>query len=229
MPWMPLSIETLAPAVDHTLLDAAAPVARIDTLCDQAVQCGFAAVCLYPRWVGRAAARVTADVVVCTVAGFPHGLDSTSAKAESARSSVAAGASEIDVVMAWQLLREGDVAGAAADVDAVVAAVHEAGGRAKVIVEASQLSDDELRAACDIVAASGAEFAKTSTGFVGGGATVHAVATMRAALPVSVAVKASGGIRTADAAQAMLEAGATRLGTSSGVEIVRELAVDAVA
>ena len=232
MRWMPpLSIETFASAVDHTLLDAGAPAARIDSVCDEAVRFGFAAVCLYPWWVARACDRVGERVAVCTVAGFPHGLETTRAKVESAKAALADGATEIDMVMAWAALRDGDVATAAADCDAVVAAVHRerAGARVKVIVESSQLSHDELVSACALVAGSGADYAKTSTGFVGAGATAAAVATMRSALPQSVGVKASGGIRSGTQAAALLDAGASRLGTSSAVAIMEEMSVHAVA
>ncbi len=232
MRWMPpLSIETFASAVDHTLLDAAAPVARIDGVCDDAKRFGFAAVCIYPWWVARAAERLDGDAAVCTVVGFPHGLDSTAAKVESARTAVADGASEVDVVMAWPALRAGDSAAVLADVEAVVTAVHDdqVDARVKVIVESSQLSHEQLLTACELVVQAGADFAKTSTGFVGGGATVSAVETMRSVLPASVGVKASGGIRTAADAAAMLAAGAQRLGTSSAVAIIEEATVDAVA
>ena len=227
----PLAIETFASAVDHTLLDATAQAADIDQLCDEASRFGFAAVCLYPRWVPRARGRVEGTTAVCTVAGFPHGLDSTAAKAESARRSLAEGADEIDVVMAWQWLVAGDVAAAAADVAAVVAAARAERSDAvvKVIVESSQLDRRQLTTACAVVRDAGADFAKTSTGFVGGGATVDAVATMRGALPAEIQVKASGGIRTAAAAGEMLGAGATRLGMSSAIAVMRELTVDAVA
>jgi deoxyribose-phosphate aldolase len=232
MRWMPpLSIETFASAVDHTLLDVTAPAARVDLLCDEAEHFGFASVCLYPRWVSRAYRRVSDRVAVCTVASFPHGLDSTAAKVESARRSLADGATEIDVVMAWQVMREGDRAAATSDVEAVVTAVHQErdDARVKVIVESSQLSREQLVMACGVVADAGADFAKTSTGFVGEGATPGVVATMRSVLPRSVRIKASGGIRSANQAVAMLNAGADRLGTSSAVAIMRELSVDAVA
>ncbi len=125
----------------------------------------------------------------------------------------------------------GDRAAVLADVEAVVTAVHDdrADARVKVIVESSQLSHDQLIGACELVVEAGADFAKTSTGFVGGGATVSAVETMRSMLPASVGVKASGGIRTAADAAAMLAAGAQRLGTSSAVAIIEEATVDAVA
>jgi deoxyribose-phosphate aldolase len=226
----PLSIETFAPAVDHTLLDPAATAARIDALCDEALEYGFAAVCVYPWWVARAAARLPHGPVVCTVAGFPHGLDTTEAKVAAARRSLADGAREVDVVMAWGALADGFVAAAGRDIADVVQAVHTESPSAmvKVIVESAQLTDAQLSQACRLVAESGADFAKTSTG-VAGPATVAAVARMRGLLPPEVAVKASAGIRSPGDAAAMLEAGAMRLGTSSALAIMADLAADAVA
>jgi len=227
----PLRLETFAAAVDHTLLDPGAGPSDIDRLCDEALRHGFAAVCVYPWWAKRAARRLGGGApAVCTVAGFPHGLDPTAAKIASARRALADGAGEIDVVVAWAALRAGDEEAVEGDVRAVVEAIDEAapGAVCKVIVEASQLGEAALRVACAIVERSGARFAKTSTG-VHGQATREVVAFMRRALPERVGIKAAGGIRSAAAAAAMLDAGASRLGTSSAVAIVDELTVDAVA
>ncbi len=222
----PLAVETFARSVDHTLLDPAATATAVDEACEQAVAHGFAAVCLYPWWVPRARERVDGRVAVCTVIGFPHGLDATDAKVAATRRAVADGAGEIDVVMAHAAMRSGQVDAVEADLAAVV----ETAGPAlvKVIVETSRLDAAELQQACALVAASGADFAKTSTGFYGG-AEPETVARMRALLPAHVQVKASGGIRSAAAAAAMLEAGATRLGTSSALTILDELRSSAVA
>lgn len=224
-----MPVEQFARAVDHTLLDPGAGEASVARLCAEAEQHGFAAVCVFPWWVEVARAQV-ADVAVCTVISFPHGLDTTRGKCEAARAAVSAGADEIDVVMAWGELCQGDELVAGRDITAVVDAVHEQRSDAlvKVIIESAQLSDAQIRWACGLVAASGAEFAKTSTG-VGGGATPAAVELMRQSLPARVAIKASGGIRTAADATAMLEAGATRLGTSSAVAILDELEANALA
>jgi deoxyribose-phosphate aldolase len=224
----PLATGSFAAAVDHTLLDAAATASDIDRLCDEARAHAFAAVCVYPWWVRRAAARVAGACAVCTVVGFPHGLDTTPAKVAGLRAAVADGASEIDAVIAYGTLRSGDEAAVLDDARAVVEAVHAQGALAKLIVESTRLDEAQLERACAIVERSGADFAKTSTGFAGG-ATVEAVAAMRAALPESVRIKASGGIRSAEAAAAMLDAGAARLGTSSAIAILRELEAHAVA
>jgi deoxyribose-phosphate aldolase len=222
-------VEQFARAVDHTLLDPGADEASVLRLCAEAEQYRFAAVCVFPWWVELARAQLT-NVPVCAVISFPHGLDVTRDKCEAARAAVSAGADEIDVVMAWGPLRDGDELAAGRDITAVVDAVHHerADAVVKVIIESAQLSDLQITWACGLVAASGAEFAKTSTGMAGG-ATPAAVELMRRSLPGRVAIKASGGIRTAAAAAAMLEAGATRLGTSSAVAILDELEANALA
>lgn len=198
--------------------------------CGEAVEHRFAAVCIYPWWLPRARAELTGDTALCTVVAFPHGLETTAAKCDAARAAIAAGADEIDLVIAYAALRDGDEAGAGADLAAVVATARAERSDVvvKAIIESAQLSDGQIAAACRLVAAAGADFAKTSTG-TAGGATVAAVSLMRSALPAGVAVKASGGIRTAAAARAMLDAGAERLGTSSGVSIMTELGAHAVA
>ena len=224
----PLAIETFARAVDHTLLDPAAATPQIDALCDQAAAHGLHAVCVYPWWVARAVARLDGRAAVCTVVGFPHGLDPTAAKLVATRAAVSRGAAEIDVVMAYGALASGETDAVAADLAAVVEAAHGQGALVKVIVESARLSGDQLRSACRIVAQAGADFAKTSTGLAGP-ATVEAVELMRETLPATVRVKASGGIRTAQAAAAMLDAGAARLGTSATLAIIDELRLNAVA
>src|SRR5262245_26858555 len=217
----PLPAEQIASAIDHTLLDTAGGRDAIETLCDQAAAHRFAAVCVYPWWVAAARARLAGAAAVCTVVSFPHGLDVTPAKCDAARAAIAAGADEVDLVMAWPALRAGADAEVAADLSAVVESARRerADAVVKVIVEAAQLTAAELVRACAAVEASGADFAKTGTG-TAGPCTVDAVAAMRRALPARVAIKASGGIRTAAAASAMLEAGAARIGTSRGVSVL---------
>ncbi|HEY0388527.1 MAG TPA: deoxyribose-phosphate aldolase [Gaiellales bacterium] len=225
----PSSAEQLARAIDHTLLDPGAGKDTVRSLCREAAERRFAAVCVYPWWVPMARAELDGAAAVCTVVAL-HGLDSTRAKCGAARAAIAGGADEVDVVLAYAALRGGDAAAAGRDIAEVVAAARAERGDAvvRVIVEAGELTADQLAAACRLVAESGADFAKTSTG-TRGGATVEAVSFMRRALPGEVAVKASGGIRTLAAAQALLAAGATRLGTSSGVGILDELEAHAVA
>jgi deoxyribose-phosphate aldolase len=227
----PLASETFARAVDHTLLDAAASAAAIDTLCDEAAAHGFAAVCVHPWWAARCTARLLhSQVHIATVISFPHGLDETPAKVEAGRAAIASGADELDAVLPWGPLRDGDEAGALADMEAFVKAsrLERSDVVVKIIVEAAELDPESLRAACRVVAASGADFGKTSTG-MRGGARVEDVRAMRADLPDRVRIKASGGIRDAPTAAAMLDAGAERLGTSSAVSIMEELERHAVA
>jgi len=226
----PLAVEHVARAVDHTLLDPGAGVASLTSLCQEADEHGFAAVCVYPWWVPRARALLQGDAAVCTVVSFPHGLDATAAKCEAARAAIAAGADEIDVVTAYAALFDGDPKAVGDDLSAVVDAARAERGDAvvKAIIESARLSDEEIVLACGLVAAAGADFAKTSTGHAGG-ATVPAVSLMRASLPPSVAVKASGGIRTAACALDMLDAGATRIGTSTALSIIAELEAHALA
>jgi deoxyribose-phosphate aldolase len=226
----PLAVEHVARAVDHTLLDPGAGDASLTALCQEADEHGFAAVCVYPWWVPHARALLQSDAAVCTVVSFPHGLDATPAKCEAARAAIAAGADEIDVVIAYAALLDGDQKAAGDDLSAVVDAARAERGDAvvKAIIESAKLSDDKIVLACELVAAAGADFAKTSTGHAGG-ATVPAVSLMRASLPPSVAVKASGGIRTAACALDMLDAGATRIGTSNALSIIAELETHALA
>jgi len=225
----PVPAEQFARAVDHTLLDPAAGEVSVARVCAEADEHRFASVCILPWWVEAARARLT-SAAVCTVVAFPHGLDTTRAKCEAARAVIDAGADEVDVVMAWAALRDGDESGAGRDLTAVVNAVHDLRRDAivKVIIESARLSDAEIVSACRLVAAGGADFAKTSTG-VAGGATADAVALMRRSLPDSVRIKASGGIRTASDAAEMLAAGADRIGTSSALAILDELGANALA
>ncbi len=226
----PLAAEHVARAVDHTLLDPGAGDASLTALCREADDHGFAAVCVYPWWVPRARALLQGNAAVCTVVSFPHGLDATAAKCQAARAAIAAGADEIDVVIAYAALRDGDAKAAGDDLSAVVDAAHDERGDVvvKAIIESAQLSDEQIVLACELVAAAGADFAKTSTGHAGG-ATVGAVSLMCASLLPSVAVKASGGIRTAARALEMLDAGATRIGTSNALSIIAELETNALA
>ncbi len=227
---MPSSaIERLASAVDHTLLDPAAGPAGIDRLCDEALHHRFAAVCVHGAWVARCRERVGDAVAVAAVVSFPHGMDATAAKCDAARGAVACGASELDVVICRGLLDD-DPEAVLADLAAVVetARAERAGILVKAIVEAPTLDAGALALACAIVARSGADFAKSGTG-TAGPVTVEQVRAMRAELPATVRLKASGGIRTPAQALALLEAGADRLGTSGAVAMLQELDADAVA
>lgn len=221
----------LARYIDHTLLKAEATGEQVDRLCDEAVEHGFFAVCVNPCWVARAAARLERAgggqrPVVASVAGFPLGASRSDVKADEARRAMEDGALEVDMVVALGALIAGDGRAVRQDIEAVARAVHGAArpGVLKVILETAALSDEQIILGCRCVAEGEADFVKTSTGFhpAGGARVEHVRLLHRHASPIKV--KASGGIGTAAAARAMIEAGAARLGTSRSVAIVQELA-----
>ena len=214
---------SLAATIDHTLLRPEATRDDVRRLCEEAVRLGFAAVCVNPcrvaearRWTDRS------EVAVATVCGFPLGASRSAVKAAEAARGADEGATEVDMVIAVGAVKDGDWAAVVADIAAVVAAAGEAA--VKVILECGLLDDAEKRTAAVAAVDGGAAFVKTSTGFLAGGATVEDVALLKRAVAGRARVKASGGIRTLGRARAMLAAGADRLGTSSGVAIMEELA-----
>lgn len=207
--------------IDHTLLKADAGRAAIVKLAEEAKQYGFASVCVNPTWV-KTAAEVLKDspVKVCTVIGFPLGASAPEVKAFEAAHAIAEGAGEVDMVINIGALKDGDDDLVRRDIAGVVQA---AAGKAlvKVIIETCLLTDEEIVRASKLSVEAGADFVKTSTGFSTGGATVEAVALMRKTVGPDVGVKASGGVRSLADAEAMVRAGATRLGTSAGVAIAQ--------
>lgn len=216
-------VSGLARTIDHTLLTAAATRADVVRTCREALDAGFATVCVNPCWVAEAARMlVGSSVKAATVVGFPLGAVTTMVKVTEAREALAAGARELDMVLALGLLRSGEDQAVSADVAAVAAVAGEAGAVLKVILETAILDHAEKERAARLAAAAGAHFLKTSTGFGAGGATVEDVALLRRCAPAGVEVKASGGIRTFAQARAMLAAGATRLGTSSGMAVLAQ-------
>lgn len=225
----PLSPEDVAARIDHTALKPATTGAEIRQLCKEALHYRFASVCVNPTWVSLAAELLAGSPVkVCTVIGFPLGATLPSVKAFETTAAIAAGAQEVDMVINIGLLKDGDYDAVREDIRGVVNAARSDGGRArpvivKVIIETSQLTEFEKRMACILAAEAGADFVKTSTGFSGGGATIEDIHLMRQVVGPQMGVKASGGIRDGATALAMLEAGATRLGVSAGVTILREL------
>ncbi len=209
----------IAKLIDHTLLKPTATQAQIEHLCDEARQYGFCSVCVNPYWVRFAKKALQGtDVKVCTVIGFALGATTAAAKAFEAKEAIANGADEVDMVINLGALKSGNLAAVQADIQAVRDASR--GHILKVIIETSQLTDEEKVTACQLAAKAGADFVKTSTGFNGGGATVQDVALMRKSIPPQMQVKASGGVRSRADADAMIAAGATRIGTSGGVQIV---------
>lgn len=209
---------SLASMIDHTLLRADATVDDLKQICHEALEHGFATVCVNGAYVPLCAELLAGRLAVCTVVGFPLGASSSAVKAFEAQQAVRDGAAEVDMVINLGLLKQGDYPRVRQDIQAVVEASGSAG--VKAIIETGALSDDQKVAACLISAAAGARFVKTSTGFGPGGATCEDVALMREVVGQSLGVKASAGIRTRGAAQALVRAGADRLGTSAGVTIV---------
>ncbi len=210
----------IAKYIDHTLLAADATKERIEELCREAAEHHFASVCVNSCWVREASALLDGTGVhVCTVVGFPLGAMETKAKAEEAAIAVSNGADEIDMVLNIGFLKSGMDSEVLEDIKAVREACR--GRILKVIIETCLLSDEEKVRACILSKEAGADFVKTSTGFSKGGAEVHDVALMHRTVGGSLGVKASGGIRDLDTAMAMIEAGATRIGASAGVAIVK--------
>lgn len=213
----------VAELIDHTLLKADATRRDIETLCREAAEFHFATVCVNPVWVALCASVLRGTGVgVCSVVGFPLGATTPDVKAYETRRAVFDGAREIDMVINVGALKSGDVRLVEQDIDAVAAVCRHTGATSKVIIEAALLSDDEKVTACTLAKAAGADYVKTSTGFGPGGATVADVALMRRVVGPGMGVKAAGGVRDLAGLQAMVAAGATRVGASAGVRIVRE-------
>jgi len=212
-----------ASLVDHTLLKPEASETDIKKLCQEAVQYGFASVCVNPAWVKKAAEFLkNSNVPVCTVIGFPLGATLPDVKAFEARRAIFNGAREVDMVINIGELKSGDDCAVEDDIRQVATAAHENGVLCKVIIETALLTDDEKVRACLASKNAGADFVKTSTGFAKGGATVEDVRLMRRVVGSNLGVKASGGVRGIEDARAMFEAGATRIGASVGVKIAQE-------
>jgi len=208
----------IAAMIDHTLLKAQATSKEIEQLCEEARIHGFASVCVNPYYVPLAASLLQDAVPkVCTVIGFPLGMTTTATKAEETKDAIRNGAEEIDMVINVGALKEGRYEFVQQDIAAVVTAAN--GTLVKVILETCLLTKEEIVRACELSKAVGAQFVKTSTGFSTGGATEEDVRLMKSTVGDALEVKASGGVRTRDDALRMIEAGATRIGTSNGVAI----------
>src|SRR5438105_4582373 len=212
-----------ASLVDHTLLKPEASESDIRRLCEEAAEYHFASVCVNPTWVKASACFLRGSgVPVCTVVGFPLGATLSDVKAYETRRAIFDGAREIDMVINIGALKSGDLRIVERDIDAVVATCHDGGSLCKAIIEAALLTDEEKVTACTLAKAAGADYVKTSTGFGPGGATVADVALMRRVVGAEMGVKAAGGVRDFESAQAMIKAGATRVGASAGIKIVQE-------
>ncbi|QLG42922.1 deoxyribose-phosphate aldolase [Paenibacillus sp. E222] len=207
--------------IDHTLLRADATQSEMAKLTEEAKQYQFASVCVNPGWVAYAAEQLQGTGVdICTVIGFPLGASTSETKAFETKDAIAKGATEVDMVINISALKDGKDDIVEQDIRAVVEA---AAGKAlvKVIIEACLLTDEEKVRACQAAVKAGADFVKTSTGFSTGGATPEDIALMRRTVGPDVGVKASGGVRSLEDMQKMIDAGATRIGASSGVKIMQ--------
>ena len=199
--------------VDHTILTTTATWEQVKKICDEGMKYQTASVCIPPRYVKKAAQYVGKKLKICTVIGFPNGYNMPEVKVFETEDAVRCGADEIDMVINLGLVKSGDWEGVLAEIKAVKASC---GGRIlKVIVETCQLTEAEKIAACRVVSMSGADFIKTSTGFSTGGATVEDVKLFKQHISPDVRIKAAGGIRSFEQAQAMLDAGADRIGASA--------------
>ena len=213
--------KTIAGMIDHTLLKPEAREEEVRVLCQEAATYGFASVCVNPTWVELCARLLRrSGVKVCTVIGFPLGATTSETKAYETRNAVANGAGEADMVINIGALKSKDYSRVEKDIRAVVRA---AGPQVltKVILETALLNDEEKVKACELSRDAGADFVKTSTGFSKGGATAADIALMRRTVGAEMGVKASGGVRTFEDAQAMISAGATRIGASASLKIIR--------
>ncbi|MBI4481833.1 MAG: deoxyribose-phosphate aldolase [Acidobacteria bacterium] len=218
----------LASLIDHTLLKPEATRPQVTQLCREALEYGFAAVCVNPYWVRTCAALVKGSpVVVASVVGFPLGATTTDAKVYEARRALFDGAREIDMVINVGALKSHEDEAVRKDMEEVVRACHEADSQTKVILETALLTQEEKVRACVLAREAGADFVKTSTGFGPGGATAEDVALMRSVVGPGMGIKAAGGIKDYETAKRLVEAGATRIGASAGVRIVQQQAAPA--
>ena len=213
----------VAGIIDHTLLKPDATAKEIEQLCREAAEYRFATVCVNPFWVALCTARLrTTPVGVCAVVGFPLGATTADIKHAETKRVIADGAREVDMVINIGALKSGDLRAVERDIAAVVAPCRECDVISKVIIEAAYLSDEEKVTACTLAKAAGADFVKTSTGFGPSGATTADVALMRRVVGDEMGVKAAGGVRDLEGLQAMVAAGASRVGASAGVKIVSQ-------
>lgn len=218
---MEKTLLNLATFIEHTILKADCVEADIEKICAEAIEHNFKGVCVPPTYVNRAARLLQGKKSnVITVIGFPMGYSVTPVKVEEVRKAIDDGAAEIDMVINISAFKSKNYKAVQKDIESVADFTHLHNKLIKVIIETGLLTDEEIRKACNIAAKAGADFLKTSTGFNGAGASVNAVKIMRDVLPKKIKIKASGGIRERKFAIGLVEAGADRIGTSSGVNIV---------
>ena len=214
-------IQSILAKVDHTLLAQSATWNEIKAICDDGVKYGCASVCIPASYVKRAAEYVDGKIAICTVIGFPNGYDTTAAKCFEAEDAVNNGASEVDMVINLGWVKDRKWEDLLSEIKAIKEACH--GKLLKGIIECCFLTDEEKIKLCEIVTASGADYIKTSTGFSTGGATFHDVELFAKHVKPGVKIKAAGGISSLEDAEKFIELGASRLGTSRVVKIVKKL------
>lgn len=212
----------IAPYIDHTILKPTTLIADIDSLCSEAKQYGFAAVCVPPNFVKKAKELTAGSAVkVATVIGFPFGYSAVEAKIAEILLAIVDGVDELDVVINISAIKNGDWMYLADEINHIMPIIRSKGKVIKVIIESGILTDDEIIKCCEIYGIAGIDYLKTSTGYAEKGATVEAVKLFRLHLPANIQIKASGGIRDYAFAKQLVDAGATRLGCSAGVAIVK--------
>ena len=213
----------IAAHIDHTILKPTTLLADVEKLCEEAIENGFAAVCVPPLFVQYAKNKLSnSEVKVATVIGFPFGYSAIEAKLAEVVLAIVDGADELDLVINIAALKNNDWQYLAKEINSILPVVRNKGKAIKIIIESGILTDEEIIKCCDIYGGAGVDFVKTSTGYAEKGASVHAVKLMRKHLAEAVKIKASGGIKTAAFAKELIEAGADRLGCSSSVAIVKE-------
>jgi deoxyribose-phosphate aldolase len=211
----------IAPYIEHTNLSPTLTIGDIDRLVDEAKQHSFFGICVPPFWVKRAQREIgTSPIALVTVAGFPLGYNMTETKLDEIKRAIENGADEIDVVWNVTSFKTG-IPWTKIEIAKCSKLAHDQQKLLKVIIETAYLSDTEIETACKLCADAGADFVKTSTGFAPAGARTEHVAIMRRSLPPTVGIKASGGIKTKEFAEELINAGATRIGTSSSISIIK--------
>ncbi len=215
----------IASYIDHTVLKPTTLVADVEKLCAEAIQYHFAAVCVPPLFVKKAVALLAGTPVkVATVIGFPFGYSAIEAKVAETVLAIVDGADELDLVINISALKNNDWQFLAGEINAILPIIRRAGKVIKIIIESGVLTDEEIIKCCDLYGAAGVDFMKTSTGYAEKGATVAAVQLLRKHLAEKIQIKASGGIKTYTFAKQLIDAGATRIGCSSSIQIVTEAA-----
>ncbi|MBS1747964.1 MAG: deoxyribose-phosphate aldolase [Bacteroidetes bacterium] len=209
--------------IDHTLLKPTALIQDIHQLCDEAIHYNFAAVCVPPPMLKIARQDLNnTNIKLATVIGFPFGYAAIEAKMAETLLAIVDGADELDIVINLIALKNNDWVYLANELNHLLPVIHQKNKIAKIIIESGILTDDEIIKCCGLYGAAGVDFLKTSTGYATTGATIHAVELMKAHLPSGVQIKAAGGIKSMQFAQQVIDAGATRIGCSSSVQIVSE-------